>query len=74
MTPEVRPIPFWSDKEIDAAIPGTIEHLNARRVLAYPTETVYGFGGAVDHGRGERVLCCAHAPVVFAGLGQRRAP
>ena len=49
MTAEVRPIPFWSDKEIEAAIPGTIEHLNARRVLAYPTETVYGFGGAVDH-------------------------
>ncbi|MEX2325365.1 MAG: Sua5/YciO/YrdC/YwlC family protein, partial [Gemmatimonadaceae bacterium] len=48
MTAEVRPIPFWSDKEVEAAIPGTIEHLNARRVLAYPTETVYGFGGAVD--------------------------
>lgn len=49
MTAEVRPIPFWSEKEIEAAIPGTIEHLNARGVLAYPTETVYGFGGAVDH-------------------------
>lgn len=48
MTVEVRPIPFWSDAEIAAAIPGTIEHLNARRVLGYPTETVYGFGGAVD--------------------------
>lgn len=23
-------------------------HLEARRVLAYPTETVYGFGGAID--------------------------
>ena len=49
MTAEVRPIPFWSEAEIEAAIPGTIDHLNARRVLAYPTETVYGFGGAVDH-------------------------
>lgn len=48
MTAEVRAIPFWSDKEIEAALPGTIAHLNARRVLAYPTETVYGFGGAVD--------------------------
>ncbi|HUR92717.1 MAG TPA: L-threonylcarbamoyladenylate synthase [Gemmatimonadaceae bacterium] len=48
MTAEVRPIPFWSDAEIEAAIPATIDHLNARRVLAYPTETVYGFGGAVD--------------------------
>ena len=27
----------------------TIAHLNERRVLAYPTETVYGFGGGVDH-------------------------
>ena len=49
MTAEVRAIPFWSDKEIEAALPGTIAHLNARKVLAYPTETVYGFGGAVDH-------------------------
>ena len=49
MTAEVRPVPFWSEAEIEAALPATIEHLNARRVLAYPTETVYGFGSAVDH-------------------------
>lgn len=48
MTVELRAVPFWSDKEIEAALPGTIAHLNARKVLAYPTETVYGFGGAVD--------------------------
>lgn len=47
MTPGLL-VPFWSRKEIEAAIPGTIAHLNARKVLAYPTETVYGFGGAVD--------------------------
>jgi len=41
-------VPFWSPAEVEAAIPGTIAHLHARRVLAYPTETVYGFGGAVD--------------------------
>lgn len=41
-------VPFWSPDEIEAAIPGAIAHLNARRVLAYPTETVYGFGGGVD--------------------------
>jgi L-threonylcarbamoyladenylate synthase len=41
-------VPFWSADEIEAAIPDTIAHLNARRVLAYPTETVYGFGGGVD--------------------------
>lgn len=41
-------VPFWSPAEVDASIPGTIAHLHARRVLAYPTETVYGFGSAVD--------------------------
>ncbi|MDQ6887758.1 MAG: L-threonylcarbamoyladenylate synthase [Gemmatimonadota bacterium] len=41
--------PFWSDAEIAASISDTIGHLQTHRVLAYPTETVYGFGGAVDH-------------------------
>src|SRR5678816_509043 len=41
-------VPFWSPDEIGLAIPGAIAHLNARKVLAYPTETVYGFGGGVD--------------------------
>jgi L-threonylcarbamoyladenylate synthase len=42
-------VPFWSREEVQAALRGTIAHLHAGRVLAYPTETVYGFGGAVDH-------------------------
>jgi L-threonylcarbamoyladenylate synthase len=41
-------IPFWSPEEIDAAIRPALEHLEMGRVLAYPTETVYGFGGAID--------------------------
>jgi L-threonylcarbamoyladenylate synthase len=41
-------IPFWSPAEIAAAIRPAIEHMELRRVLAYPTETVYGFGGAID--------------------------
>lgn len=40
--------PFWSPEEVDAAIGPALEHMEARRVLAYPTETVYGFGGAID--------------------------
>jgi L-threonylcarbamoyladenylate synthase len=40
--------PFWSAEEIEAAIEPALEHLEQRRVLAYPTETVYGFGGAID--------------------------
>ena len=43
-----RPTPFWSPAEVESALRPTIDHLNARLVLAYPTETVYGFGTAVD--------------------------
>jgi len=45
---DLRPIPFWSPAEIDAAIPRAIAHVQNGGVLAYPTETVYGFGGAID--------------------------
>lgn len=41
-------VPFWSPVEVESALRSTIEHLAERRVLAYPTETVYGFGTAVD--------------------------
>lgn len=41
-------IPFWSAEEIEVALRATIMHLHAGLVLGYPTETVYGFGGAVD--------------------------
>ena len=41
-------IPFWSDAEIAAAIRPALEQIELRGVLAYPTETVYGFGGGID--------------------------
>lgn len=41
-------LPFWASAEIEAAIPTAIAHVRAHRVLAYPTETLYGFGGTVD--------------------------
>jgi L-threonylcarbamoyladenylate synthase len=44
-----REIPFWSPAEIESSLADTIAHLDANGVLGYPTETVYGFGGAVDH-------------------------
>jgi L-threonylcarbamoyladenylate synthase len=44
-----RAVPFWSPAEIESAVADTIAHLENRGVLGYPTETVYGFGGAVDH-------------------------
>lgn len=48
MSATPRAIPFWSAEEIERSIAGTIDHLNARNVLGYPTETVYGFGGGID--------------------------
>lgn len=42
-------VPFWSAEEVEASLRDTIAHLHAGCVLAYPTETVYGFGSAVDH-------------------------
>jgi len=48
MKPQPMVVPFWSPEEVEAAISGTLAHLAAGKVLAYPTETVYGFGGAVD--------------------------
>ena len=41
-------IPFWSLPEVEAAIRPALLHLERHGVLAYPTETVYGFGGAID--------------------------
>lgn len=48
MNRETLSYPFWSAEEIDSALKPALAHLEARRVLAYPTETVYGFGGAID--------------------------
>lgn len=48
MKPQSMVVPFWSRQEVEASISGTLRHLAAGKVLAYPTETVYGFGGAVD--------------------------
>jgi len=48
MTSDARAVPFWSSEEIEVALAGAITFLRGHRVLAYPTETVYGFGGAVD--------------------------
>ncbi len=42
-------VPFWSPAEVDGALRAALTHLASKQVLAYPTETVYGFGTAVDH-------------------------
>lgn len=46
--PEPRGVPFWSPEEIEASLAGTIAHLQSGGILAYPTETVYGFGTMID--------------------------
>ena len=49
-------IPFWSPAEIEASLADTVAHLQSGQVLGYPTETVYGFGGAVDRDAVERLV------------------
>ena len=39
-------LPFRTEQEIARAIPGVRAHLEQDRLLAYPTETVYGLGSA----------------------------
>jgi L-threonylcarbamoyladenylate synthase len=39
-------LPFQTPDQISAAIPQVGRHLRADKLLAYPTETVYGFGSA----------------------------
>lgn len=55
-------VPFWSPEEVERAINGTLAHLAAGRVLAYPTETVYGFGGAVDERSVEQLVALKGRP------------
>jgi len=40
----VKPVPFRTDEDVTAALAGTVAHLRAGGLIAYPTETVYGLG------------------------------
>jgi L-threonylcarbamoyladenylate synthase len=40
--------PFRTDGDIEAAIPAAAAHIRDGGLLAYPTETLYGLGGAVN--------------------------
>lgn len=55
-------IPFWSAEEIDEAVRPALEQLERRLVLAYPTETVYGFGGAIDRDSVEALIALKGRP------------
>jgi len=39
-------LPFRTNGDVDAAVPVVCDHLRRDRLLAYPTETVYGLGSA----------------------------
>ncbi len=60
--PEARGVPFWSAEEVEGALHRTIAHLQAGRVLAYPTETVYGFGSTIDREAVERLVALKRRP------------
>jgi len=62
MSVEPAGTPFWSREEVEAALAPTIAYLQSGGVLAYPTETVYGFGGAVDHDSVERLVRLKRRP------------
>lgn len=62
MTAGLLSVPFWSPPEIEASLNATIDHLQRRGVLAYPTETVYGFGTAVDHAAVETLVQLKQRP------------
>lgn len=55
-------VPFWSPAEIEGALSATIEQLQGGGVLAYPTETVYGFGTAVDQDAVESLVQLKRRP------------
>jgi L-threonylcarbamoyladenylate synthase len=55
-------VPFWSPEEIETSLRGTLMHLDAGGVLAYPTETVYGFGGGIDEASVENLMHLKHRP------------
>jgi len=59
---ELAAVPFWSPVEIETALRKVLQHLERGRVLAYPTETVYGFGGAADEQSVEALVALKERP------------
>ncbi len=60
--PETRGVPFWSPEEVERSLTATLVHLQAGRILAYPTETVYGFGTMIDGEAVERLVAMKRRP------------
>lgn len=70
-------LPFRTEAEVTAAIPVVREHLAAGRLLAYPTETVYGLGSAPEPGPLARLAALkgrpARKPFLLLVSGDRMA-
>jgi len=68
-------IPFWSAEEVEAALRQALAHIEARGVLAYPTETVYGFGGGIDRDSVDALVALKTRPPAkpFFAAHRRRA-
>ena len=62
MRTEALSIPFWSPEEVESAIRSALDQIERRRVLAYPTETVYGFGGGTDRDSVEALVKLKRRP------------
>jgi len=60
--PEARGLPFWSPEEVGTAINTALTHLRDGRILAYPTETLYGFGTMIDNDAVERLVALKRRP------------
>jgi L-threonylcarbamoyladenylate synthase len=73
-------VPVRTASEIEAALPLVLAHLSSDGLIAYPTETVYGFGGALTPTAAARLralkrrdafkpfLVLIHAPEQAAGV------
>lgn len=62
MRKDVLSYPFWSREEVEAALRPALAQIEMCRVLAYPTETVYGFGGGIDRESVEALTSLKHRP------------
>ena len=60
--PETRGVPFWSPEEVEGALSAAVTHLQSGGILAYPTETVYGFGTMIDRDAVDRLVALKRRP------------
>jgi L-threonylcarbamoyladenylate synthase len=55
-------VPFWSPEEVQRGIRTALSQIERRCVLAYPTETVYGFGGGIDRDSVDALVALKRRP------------